>query len=157
MVATTSTRAPALSPWQRLDATWPALPSTSGLDATAQRLVRQGLTAAVGRRMRRRRALPPASQRLWETRPHLARYVRQQRFYANLLHCYALAEMPQFLYTEALLAVEVLETPPGRLGVDVWHTLLALQCERLGQLYAHLRQRIGTVAQEFLQGALERL
>ncbi len=157
MSASAVVAAPAPSPWQRLDATWPALPNAFGLDALAQRLLRQGLTAAVGRRMRRRRALPPESAWLWQTRPHLARYVRQARFYANLLHCYALADMPELLYREALLAVEVLETPPGKLGVEVWQELLEAQCQRIGQLYAHLRQRIGLVAQEMLLRALERL
>jgi hypothetical protein len=152
-----TTKRPRLLAWQRLDDAWPTLPDAFGLDAAAQRLVRQRLTEAVGRHIARQRSLPPESQRLWETRPRLAQYVRQQRFYANLLHCYALADMPELLATEVSLALEVLETPPGKLGAEVWQTLLELQCQRIGQVYADLRQRIGLVAQDFLQRAFERL
>jgi hypothetical protein len=42
-----------------------------------------------------------------------------------------LADMPHLLYTEASLALEVLETAPGKLGVDIWQALLELQCQRL--------------------------
>ena len=153
----TSTPTPALAPWQRLDASWPTLPDAFGLDAVAQRLVRQRLTLAVGQRLKRRRSLPPDSRRLWETRPHLAQYVRQPRFYANLLSGYALVEMPPLLYDEVRLMVEVLETPPGVLGIEVWQGLLAVQCQRIGQLYAHLCQRVGALAEAWLQGALDRL
>lgn len=155
--ASVPTPAPASVPWQRLDASWPTLPNACGLDATAQRLLRQRLTLAVGQRLQRRRSLPPESRRLWETRPHLAQYVRQPRFYANLLSGYALVEMPPLLYDEVRLTVEVLETPPGVLGIEVWQGLLAVQCQRIRQLYAHLCQRVGTLAQEWLGGALDRL
>ncbi|HEY7349827.1 MAG TPA: hypothetical protein VH599_16035 [Ktedonobacterales bacterium] len=147
-----------LIPWQRLDAAWPALPdSPTGLDVPAQRMVRRLLTEAVGRRLRMRRSLPPESLFFWQARPHLARYVRKPRFFANLLHCYALVDTRQFLRTEAALALEVLETPPSLLGADEWQKLLALQCQRLGQLYAHLRERIGAVAQDELHRALNSL
>ena len=139
-------------PWERLDATWPTLPEslTGGLDGSAQRLVRRCLTAAVGARLRLIRSLGPESRRLWETRPHLAQYVRQRRFFPNLLPRYGLAEFLRLLYTEAALAVEVLETPPSRLGVEEWAALVELQCQRIALFYAHLRERIGAQAQQEL-------
>jgi len=155
MVTSAHAHAPATPAWQRLDATWQTLPdTTTGLDAAAQRLLRQGLTEAVGQRLRLLRTLAPESLRLRETRPHLAKYVRERRFYANLLRHYALVEVQRMLRVEAALALEVLETRPSKLGITEWGALLDLQCQRIGQLYAHLRERVGTLALEWLAGAL---
>jgi hypothetical protein len=148
-----------LAPWQRLDATWPILPESlaNGLDGSAQRLVRQCLTKAVGARLRMRRSLGPESRRIWETRPHLAQYARQRRFYVNLLPHSGLEESRRLLYTEVALMVEIVETPPVKLGVEEWGALLELQFQRIGQLYAHLRERVGAQAQQEIERTFKSL
>jgi len=146
-------------PWQRLDAIWPPLPesSTGGLDFIAQRLVRRCLIEAVGKRLKLRRDLPPESLRLWEMRPRLAQYVRQRRFFKNMLPSTGVEETRRLLSNEVALAVEVLEMAPGKLGAEVWMELLGLQCQRIGQLYAHLRERLGAQAQQEIAWAFQRV
>ncbi len=148
-----------LAPWRRLDATWPVIAnSPSKLDGDAQRLVRSLLTQAAGEHLKRRRQLDAASLWIWEPRPHLAEYVRQRRFFASgLYHLFPL-DLFRMLRTEASLGLELLETPPSVVGVEVWQELLALQCQRIGQLYAALQHALGRLqAQEALQAILEGL
>ncbi len=151
--------APRPLPWQRLDAAWPILPESlmNGLDGFAQRLVRRCLTEAVGDRLRLLRSLGLESQRIWEPRPHLAQYVRQRRFLETLLPRWGLAECQRLLYTEIMLTVEVLETPPSRLGIEEWLALLELQCKRIAQIYVQLRARIGAQAQQEVERAFKLL
>jgi hypothetical protein len=147
------------APWQRLNAAWPTLPESlvGGLDGIAQSLVRHCLTEAAGKRLALHRSLEPESRRIWETRPHLAQYVRQRRFFESLLPHYRLDEFQRLLHTEIGLAVEVLETAPKKLGLETWAALLELQCRRIGQMYAHLRQRMGALAQQELLRAFQGL
>jgi hypothetical protein len=147
------------APWQRLDATWPVIAnSPSKLDGDAQRLVRSLLTQAAGEHLKRRRQLDAASLWIWEPRPHLAEYVRQRRFFASGLYHLFPPDLFRMLRAEASLGLELLTTPPSVVGVEVWQELLALQCQRIGQLYAALQHTLGRLqAQEALQAVLEGL
>jgi hypothetical protein len=147
------------APWQRLDATWPTiLKSPTGLDGDAQHIVRYLLTQATGKRLQRRRHLEAASLRLWEPNPNLAEYVRQHRYYAPGLYRFQTPDIYGLLFTEARLTLEVVETAPGVLGVEVWQELLELQCRRIGQLYTELQRCLGRrQAQAALQHLLEGL
>jgi hypothetical protein len=147
------------APWQRVDAAWPVWPdAATGLDAEAQRLLRLYLTTAVAQRLRNRHHLEEANLWMWQPLPGLAEYVRQRRFLVACLHRYPSPEMGRLLRKEASLTVEVLATPPSYFGIDLWAALLALQCQRIGQLYAHLRERAGQgLALEVLQRALQGL
>jgi hypothetical protein len=149
----------ALAPWQRLDAAWsPIAKSPTGLDGDAQRLVRSLLTQAVGQRLRRRRQLDAARLWVWEPIPHLAEYVRQRRYYAPGLARLQPIELYALLRKEASLALEVLATPPGVLGVEVWQELLELQCQRIGQVYGALHHWLPAMrAQQELRQILEGL
>ncbi len=148
-----------LAPWQRLDAAWsPIAKSPTGLDGDAQRLVRSLLTQAAGRRLRRLRQLEDARLWIWEPLPHLAEYVRQRRFYAPGLVRFQPPVLYAILRQEARLALEVLTTAPGVLGVEVWQDLLELQCQRIGQVYGALRAWLPALrARQELQEILEGL
>ena len=142
-----------------MDAAWPVIPnSPTGLDGETQRLVRHLLTKAAGQRLARRRQLAATRLWVWEPSPHLAEYVRQRRFYAPALARFLPPDLCILLRTEARLALEVVATPPGVLGAEVWQALLELQCQRIGQLHASLQDWLGgTRAQQELQGILEGL
>ncbi len=146
-------------PWQRVDAAWqPIATSPTGLDADAQRLVRHLLTQAVGKRLHRRRALEAERLWIWAPRPDLAEHTRQKRFYVPSLPRFHPLELYALLRQEASLALEVLATPPGVLGVEVWQDLLALQCTRIGQVYAALHHWLPALrAQQELRQILEGL
>src|SRR5579883_2372766 len=143
----------------RGDATWPViLKSPTGLDGDAQRLVRSLLTKAAGKRLARRRHLDDTLRQLWEPTPDLADFVRQYRYYAPGLYRFHTPDIYGLLYTEARLTLEVIETAPGVLGVEVWQELLELQCRRIGQLYTELQRCLGyQQAQAALQRLLEGL
>jgi hypothetical protein len=159
--ASTSSASPqaTAAPWQRVDAAWPALPDTAtGLDAEAQRLLRFHLTRAVARRLRNRQHLEAANLWMWQPLPGLAAYVRQRRFLVACLRQYQPLEVGRLLFKEAALTVEGLATPPSDVGMAAWAALLAQQYQRIGQLYAHLRERAGQrLARVALQRALDRL
>src|SRR5579883_16415 len=147
------------APWQRLDAAWPVIAkSPTRLDGDAQRLVRPVLTQAAGKRLQRHRELEAARLWIWEPMPHLAEYVRQRRYFVPSLPRFQPPDLSSLLRKEASLALEVLVTPPGVLGVEVWQELLELQCQRIGQIYAALQGWLGKLrAQEALQHILEGL
>jgi hypothetical protein len=74
-----------------------------------------------------------------------------------MLPRYGLTECQRLLYTEVALTVEILETPPSRLGVEEWLALLELQCQRIAQIYVQLRSRIGAQAQQEIERAFKSL
>ena len=147
------------APWQRVDALWPVVTdSPTKLDGDCQRLVRSLLTQAVGKRLQRRRQADDTLLRLWEPNPYLAEYVRLGRFYAPGLVRFRPPDLYHLLLNEAGLMLEVLETQPGVLGVEVWQELVELQCRRIGQVYAALQCLLGrTQALDALQRLLEGL
>ena len=151
---------PELAPWQRVDAAWPTIAnSPSGLDGDAQKLVRRLLTQAAGQRLARRHDLEADRLWMWQPQPGLADYTRQRRFYAPGLGRFHPLDVWEALRKEAALALEVIATPPGALGgAEVWQELVALQCQRIGQLHAELQRRLGAArALATLQGMLEAL
>ena len=159
MFTTPASSGSSLAPWERVDAAWTVIPnSPTGLDGDAQKLVRHLLTQAAGHRLQHRRRLEADSLWFWEPSPHLAEYVRQRRFYAPGLYRFQPLDLWQVLRKEATLGLEVIATPPGVLGVEVWQELLELQCQRIGQLYVELRRQLGAArAKGELQHILETL
>jgi hypothetical protein len=132
--------------------------SPTGLDGDIQRLVRRLLTEAAGKRLARRRRLETTFTWIWEPRPDLADHVRQRRFLVPSLSRFPPLDLLSLLRTEASLALEVLTTQPGVVGIEVWPELLTLQCQRIGQIYSALERWLGRLrAQDALGGTLEGL